>query len=87
MGGVYVNKKDRSIHNMGFFLEDDFNHNQLPITTKFVDEKYMYKIEEPATLIRRKSKCSFSPYLDRIVNKLEEFDNPVVVKMKLKNEN
>lgn len=83
IGSVYVNKKDNTIHNMGFFLEDDFNSNSLPVTIEFVDEEYMYQIEEPSSLIRVKS--SHSPYLKKIVDGIEEFDNPVIAKIKLKN--
>lgn len=87
IGGVYINKKDNSIHNMGFFLTDDFNHNTMPVTTDFVDEKNMYKIEEPASLLRKKTKSEFSPYLENIVSEIQEFDNPVIIKIKLKDEN
>lgn len=83
IGSVYVNKEDNTIHNMGFFLEDDFNSNSLPVTIEFVDEEYMYQIEEPSSLIRVKS--SYSPYLKKIVDGIEEFDNPVIAKIKLKN--
>lgn len=84
IGSVYVNKKDGSIHNMGYMLADDFNNNALPISIDFVDEEYIYKIVDPSSLIRRDSKTKFSPYLKKIVDGLEEFDNPIIIKIKLK---
>ncbi|WP_368107074.1 6-bladed beta-propeller [Bacteroides nordii] len=84
IGSAYVNKKDRTIHNMGYFLMDDFNQNSLPSVIDFVDENYMYKSVEPASLIRRQLKGNFSPYLDGMVENMREFDNPVIIKIKLK---
>lgn len=44
----------------------------------------MYKSVEPASLIRRQLKGNFSPYLDGMVENMREFDNPVIIKIKLK---
>lgn len=82
IGSIYVNKNDNTIHNMGFFLKDDFNNNPLSITPDYVDEDYMYTIEEPSILLSAKSGAS--PYLKNILDKIEEFDNPVIAKIKLK---
>lgn len=82
IGSIYVNKNDNTIHNMGFFLKDDFNNNSLSITPDYVDEDYMYTIAEPSILLSAKSGAS--PYLKNILNRIEEFDNPVIAKIKLK---
>lgn len=86
IGSVYVDKSKGTIHNMGYFLLDDFNKNTLPSTIDFVDEKYVYKITEPAMLIKKQQQQQekFSPYLEGVVDKIREFDNPVIIKIKLK---
>lgn len=84
IGLIYVNKNDWVVHDMGFFLFDDINKHTLPISIDYVDEDYIYMIEEPAFLIKCQSSGYFSPYLNRVVKNLEEFDNPVIIKIKLK---
>lgn len=84
IGMAYVRKKDYTIHNMGYFLMDDFNQNSLQASIDFVDEHYMYKIAEPGLLITKQSDCNFSKYLNNIVDEIREYDNPVIIKIKLK---
>lgn len=84
VGMAYVEKKDGSIHNPGYFLLDDFNQNTLPASIAFVDEEYMYKIGEPGLLIEKREKGNFSSYLNDVCAKVKEFDNPVIIKIRLK---
>lgn len=84
IGTAYVDKKKGSIHNLGYFLLDDLNHNTLPATINFLDEEYMYKIIEPGRLIMKNEKEDFSPYLRKLCKDIKEFDNPVIMKIKLK---
>lgn len=84
VGSVYVDKVKNEIHNMGYFLLDDFNNNRLSPTSNFVTEEYLYKIDEPASLLRRQKKGLFSSDLNKLVDEMNEFDNPVIVKIKLK---
>lgn len=84
IGSVYVDKVKNEIHNMGYFLLDDFNNNRLSPTSNFVTEEYLYKIDEPASLLRRQKKGLFSSDLNKLVDEMNEFDNPVIVKIKLK---
>lgn len=84
IGMAYVDKKDNAVYNLGYFLVDDFNNNSLSPSIAFVDEKYMYKIAEPELLSMRNEKRDFSPYLKEICGKINEFDNPIIVRIKLK---
>lgn len=84
VGSVYVDKVKNKIHNMGYFLLDDFNNNRLSPTSGFATEEYLYKIDEPASLLRRQKKGLFSSDLNKLVDEMNEFDNPVIVKIKLK---
>ena len=84
VGSIYISKSDWMVHDMGFFLYDDFNQNSLPIGVGFVDNDHIYKIEEPAFLIKSQSSGYFSSYLNGVVKKMQEFDNPVIVKINLK---
>lgn len=81
---AYVNKKDGTIHNMGYALVDDMNRVGLPTNLDFVDEDYMYKIDEPHGLMRENLNTDYSPYLDKIVDGIQESDNPIIVKIQLK---
>lgn len=82
IGTAYVDKKDYSIHNLGYFLLDDFNQNSLPASINYVDEKYMYKITEPEKLLMKQD--GYSPYLRKMCSTMQEFDNPVIIKIRLK---
>lgn len=86
VGMAYVDKRKSTIHNMGYFLLDDFNQNTLPASMNFVDDKYMYKIVDAGQLLmkKEKGKVEFSSYLNSICNGIEEFDNPVIIRIKLK---
>ena len=52
IGTAYVDKRDSTVHNMGYFNMDDYNHNPLASGIKFVDEEYIYKVEEPGMLVQ-----------------------------------
>lgn len=84
IGMAYVDKKNGSIHNLGYFLLDDFNQNTLPASINFVDEEYMYKIVEPGRLMEKNEKSNYSSYLKNLCNNMNEFDNPVIIRIKLK---
>lgn len=84
VGSVYVDKVKNEIHNMGYFILDDFNNNRLSNISNFASEEYLYKIDEPSSMLRRQKKGLFSSDLNKIVDKMNEFDNPVIVKIKLK---
>lgn len=84
VGMAYVDKRKSTIHNMGYFLLDDFNQNTLPASINFVDDEYMYKIADPGQLLMKKGKENFSSYLNNICNNIQEFDNPVIIRIKLK---
>ena len=68
IGTAYVDKRDSTVHNMGYFNMDDYNHNPLASGIKFVDEEYIYKVEA----------------LARQVAGMSETDNPVIVRIRLK---
>ncbi len=84
IGMGYVDKKDNSIHNLGYFLLDDFNQNTLPASISFAEEGYMYKTVEADKLIMKNEKDNFSPYLKDICKNIHNFDNPIIIKIKLK---
>lgn len=84
IGLAYVDKKDGSIHNPGYFLLDDFNQNTLSVSIAFVDEEYVYLLGEPGLLLEKKKRKTLSPYLDSICEKIQDFDNPMIIKIKLK---
>lgn len=84
IGMAYVNKEDGSIHNLGYFLLDDFNQNTLPASINFMDEEYMYKIVEPGQLMAKNEKSTYSSYLKNICNNMSALDNPVMIRIKLK---
>lgn len=62
LGLAYVEKKDGSIHNPGYFLLDDFNQNTLSVILASVDEKYVYLMGEPELLKEKQKRKQFSPY-------------------------
>ena len=84
IGTAYVDKRDSTVHNMGYFNMDDYNHNPLASGIKFVDEEYIYKVEEPGMLVQNGKKQEFSPALARQVAGMSETDNPVIVRIRLK---
>ena len=66
-----------------------FQHGRLQpqptrIRHKFVDEEYIYKVEEPGMLVQNGKKQEFSPALARQVAGMSETDNPVIVRIRLK---
>ena len=84
IGTAYVDKRDSTVHNMGYFNMDDYNHNPLASGIEFVDEEYLYKVEEPGMLVQNGKKQEFSPALARQVAGMSETDNPVIVRIRLK---
>ncbi len=81
---AYVDKKDDSIHNPGYFLLDDFNQNTLSVTLASVDEKYVYLLEEPGLLKEKQRRKQLSSCLSELCENMQEFDNPVIIRAKLK---
>lgn len=69
-----------------YILVDDFNNNTLNTSISYVDSAYMYKIAEPHMLLRKlgNKKLKLSSALTKQIKEMSEFDNPVVVKVKLK---
>ena len=84
IGTAYVDKRDSTVHNMGYFNKVDYNHYPLASGIKFVDEEYIYKVEEPGMLVQNGKKQEFSPALARQVAGMSETDNPVIVRIRLK---
>lgn len=84
IGTGYVDKSTGIIHNQGYFLEDDFNTIGLPVSISFVDEDYMYKTVEPRILLKNREKGNLSSYLEKVCQSMQEFNNPVIVRIKLK---
>ena len=84
IGTAYVDKRDSTVHNMGYFNMDDYNHNPHASGIKFGDEEYIYKVEEPGMLVQNGKKQEFSPALARQVAGMSETDNPVIVRIRLK---
>ena len=84
IGTAYVDKRDSTVHNMSYFNMDDYNHNPLASGIEFVDEEYLYKVEEPGMLVQNGKKQEFSPALARQVAGMSETDNPVIVRIRLK---
>ena len=84
IGTAYVDKQEDMVHNMGYFNLDDFNNNTLGSSIAFVDEDYLYKVEEPGMLIKKREVQDLSPALDAQVEEMSETDNPVVVRISLK---
>lgn len=84
VGTGYVDKKTGIVHNQGYFLTDDFNDIGLSVSILFADEDYVYKTKEPSLLLRTRELGGLSPYLEKVCQEMQEFDNPVIVKVKLK---
>lgn len=84
IGTAYVNKKDSTIHNMGYFNMDDYNNNTLGSCIDFMDEEYVYKVEEAGILLKKNEYKQLYPNLSRQVEKMSETDNPVIVRIRLK---
>ncbi|GAB6010955.1 6-bladed beta-propeller [Viscerimonas tarda] len=86
VGLAYVNKRDNTVHNMGYFLYDNINQNSLSCSIDFVDNSYMYEITEPDILIRKHlaSEEKISKHLQNVIAEIDEFANPIIVKIKLK---
>jgi hypothetical protein len=86
-GFAYVAKNDNTIHNMGYFLFDDIQGIPMSISILYVDDEYLYTSTEPGLLltqIKQLGKVKKSPYLENLATKIEEIDNPVIIKAKLK---
>ena len=86
IGLAYVNKQDNSIHNLAYFILDDFNELGVPPSLLFVDEDYIYTEVEPGSLIQniKKKGEKASLALQDLGAKITETDNPVIEKIKLK---
>ncbi len=84
IGTGFVDKSTGTVHNQGYFLEDDFNIIGLPVSISFVDENYMYKIVEPGILLKNREKGNMSSYLEKICQGIQEFNNPIIIRIKLK---
>jgi hypothetical protein len=85
IGMAYVNKRDNTIHNMGYFLHDDINQTTLRSSIASVDDKgNMYELIAPQILIDNSKKVQPSLHLQNVTKKIQEEDNPVVVRIKLK---
>jgi hypothetical protein len=85
IGTAYVNKRDNTIHNMGYFLFDDINKMSLNQNIVSIDEKgNMYKLMEPQDMIDQSKRIQPSLHLQNVIKKIEESYNPVIVKIKLK---
>ena len=55
VGTAYVNKRDNSVHNIGFFTMDDYHENPLALNIRYMDENYLYIVEEPGALLMKNS--------------------------------
>ena len=85
VGFAYVKKENNTIHNLGFFIDDDINKITLSPSFLFVDNNHLYQVKEPLTFLEnQKKRLNTSSYLQNITKKLCEDDNPVIVKIKLK---
>lgn len=84
IGLAYVNKSDGLARPLGYFFIDDFNNYPQSGSINFADDNYLYMTDDPAILSQNQSRGFFSSYLDKIAAKLQESDNPVIVKIKMK---
>ena len=84
VGFVYVNKKEKSIHNMGYVMMDDFNEIPLSSSVRYLDENYMYQIIEPNNVLSENNLKLMTPEMRKKFENLNIADNPVIVKIKLK---
>jgi len=83
---VLIGEITNSIHNLGYFLIDDFNTIGLPPSVKFVDEKHLYLQIEPDFLLndKRLRDEKAPPSIKKILSEITETNNPILVKIKLK---
>lgn len=84
IGMAYVDKSTHEIHNMGYFLEDNLNHLPMATGISTIDNGHLYKVTEPASLLRNKKVGGFSKHLSEVMNRIEETDNPIIIKITLK---
>ena len=84
VGGAYVTKDDGTVHNLGYLLFDDFNNVFLPMVTDFIDDNYLYKKMESIHFMKYASHEKASMKFKDMANRMNEEDNPIIIRMKLK---
>jgi hypothetical protein len=83
IGLVYVDKTKNSIHNMGYFILDDYNKIPMSSVISYLDENCMYQIKEPLSFTER-NVSMMTPAMQKKFGNLKISDNPILVKVKLK---
>ncbi len=82
VGFMYVDKSDNTIHNMGIVILDDYNKVGLATVAEYVDESYIYQTDNPDYFKEVRNQAT--PDMQKMIDKMKDTDNPVVVKIKLK---
>lgn len=84
--GLGIIDKNINKINCEYFIIDDFSNNTLNTSIAYVDSECMYKITEPHMLIPKlnNKRLRLSPTLTKQIEKMSEFDNPVIIKVYLK---